>query len=213
MRNAKGWLQKRHASGAKRKLLALMGWLVLVTQSMGQDPPDRVRIEAFQKQPVEATSQEFVQCLEVKGAKPYDHELLRKYGIIVLNLRQGDKSTALSMLESCSTKGSEWLEVPIEVDRGTYQVPTNEIIVKFKSTLPKGRIEKLERTYRLTIVQGATTRNPTRYTLSLDGAAAPKARSVAATLAKLPEVEYAEVNSVVVTSPKQVYLPKSNYCL
>lgn len=168
-----------------------------------QEPP---RIVAFQKTPLEKTPVELVKCLENKKARLYEHDLLNKYGIVVFMPYQDQTTTPRSMLDSCSEPKSEWLEIPVVQDHETYQVPTNEIFIKFKSGNEAAPIEGLRQKYRFFVSQTPTRRNPNRFTVSLEGAAAAKSTAVAADIAKLPTVEYAEVNFVVITYPLEVIM-------
>ena len=184
-------------------LITCMMSIWFLPQSKSQAATDSIRLRAFQVSPVAATSPEFMQCVENKYAKPFQHQLLKKYGIIVLTERPDQNLTPMSSLESCSRMNAQWSEVPTIENRSTYQVPTNEIIIRFKSSATALQIEKLRNAYGLKIIQSPTNRAPSRYIMSLQGASAAKSVSIAETLSKLREVEYAEPRFVVIGFPLQ----------
>ena len=172
-----------------------------VPQKTIQSTSEEPQIVAFQRKPPEVTTPELLKCLESKSARPYEHQLLKKYGIVVLAMEHGRDTSPIALLELCSEPKAEWLEVPVIHDHGTYQVPTNEIIITVKNEPSTLLIERLRQKYALVIVQPPTHRDPNRFTVSLDGPLAAKSVSVAAEIAKSPEVEYAEVNFVVIAFP------------
>jgi hypothetical protein len=180
-------------------LVACLAHFSLFSQEAIQSTKENPQIIAFQRKPPERISAELVNCLENRNAKPYEHELLTKYGIVVLTAGQDEGTPTKSLLDSCSGPKSEWLQIPVMHDHGVYQVPTNEIIIKLKSGASDLAIERLRQKYKFLIVQSPTRRDPNRFTVSLLGTAAAKSVSVAGELAKLPDVEYAEVNFVVIS--------------
>lgn len=178
-------------------------FLLCVPLKAAQSVREEPRIVAFQSKPLEVISQGLIECLEGKNEKPFKNDLLTKYGIVVLALRPEQRAAPIGLLESCSGSKSEWLQLPVIRDRETYQVPTNEIIVKLKNDPNASPIQMQGQWHEFSVVQRPTRRDPNRFTISLDGPVAAKSKSIAEEISKSPKVEYAEVNFVVISYPAE----------
>ena len=117
--------------------------------------------------------------------------------VIVTPLEPGSTEKVRREVERFANRTKDWVRIPVYLNGDAEQVPTNELIVRFRSSVQSEGAETILAKYRLKILEWPSELAPNRYLVRL-GAPATKASQLRSVLKALDVVQYVDINYVVV---------------
>lgn len=145
---------------------------------------------AFRK--VAADESPVPECLKADAI--IQNTILKRYHTIVLvfgTRRKENKEVVMRCL------GNSWRTLPLRIGRGVIEVPSGEMIVKFRPATSSDQQAQILRDFNLCTVEAPSDSVPRRFVLRINDARVDP-WDVAQRLSRLDEIEYAEPNSIVI---------------